>query len=125
MSCHCHVVSCHNVTCCTVIQLCIQPCWCYIAFGIVVLLSQAGVIGQTFCEMMHPADRRDLEACGGHCKQGDTRGMFVTRLRTSMAPALRSEARMEYKVLRGVLWGRDVWRCGVLWGRDVWRCGVL
>ena len=101
-----------------------QPCviWRLVLWS---CLSQADVIGQPFGEMIHPADRRDLEACGGCCEQGDTRGMFVVRLRTSMAPALRSEARMEYKVRCGVLWGCDVWRRGVLWGCDVWRCGVL
>ena len=60
--------------------------------------SQADVIGQTFCEMLHPADRRDLEGSGEECKRGVKRCMFVARMRTSMAPALRSEARMEYKV---------------------------
>ena len=59
---------------------------------------QADVIGQSFCDMLHPTDRRDLEGSCGKCHRGDTRGMFVARMRTSMAPALRSEARMEYKV---------------------------
>lgn len=61
-------------------------------------LSQADVIGQSFCEMLHPTDRSDLEGSCQSCKPGDKRGMFVVRMRTSMAPALRSEARMEYKV---------------------------
>lgn len=47
--------------------------------------------------MLHPTDRSNLEGSCETCKPGDKRGMFVVRMRTSMAPALRSEARMEYK----------------------------
>ena len=62
------------------------------------VLVQADVIGQSFCEILHPEDRRDLMKGCQECCHGETKGMFVVRMRTSMAPALRSESRMEYKV---------------------------